>query len=180
MNTYQKQFDIRKETSAYWHNKSVDLLVSARTLWKAIDENKNLEINCLPVYKMLLGMSFELLFKAHCVGAGIGFAATHNLESLVTTANLTTSKDEKGIFRVLSEYIIWDGRYPVPKEFQYLERHWENQNNILNNNENIGNLIVLTSNDKLDFENIHPIWRKYSDLFMEKHQENITNLSQHR
>lgn len=169
MNTYQKQFDMRKETPAYWYNKSLDLFVSARTLWKAMHENKNLEINCWATYKMLMGMSFELLFKAHCVGAGISFATTHNLVSLVTTANLITSKDEKGILRVLSEYIIWDGRYPIPKEFQYLESHWKNQNNVLNNKEKIGNLTIMVSNDILDFENILPIWRKYSDLFMEKY-----------
>ena len=169
MNTYQKQFDMRKETPAYWYNKSLDLFVSARTLWKAMHENKNLEINCWATYKMLMGMSFELLFKAHCVGAGIGFAATHNLVSLVTTANLITSKDEKEILGVLSEYIIWDGRYPIPKKFQYLERHWKNKNNVLNNKEKIGNLTIMVSNGKLDFENILPIWRKYSDLFMEKY-----------
>lgn len=169
MDTYQKQFDMRQETPAYWHSKSHDLFVSARTLWKAMHENKEIEINCWATYKMLMGMSFELLFKAHCVGAGTSFTATHDLVALATTANFTTSKDENGILRVLSEYIIWDGRYPIPKKAQHLESHWKNQNIVLNQKEKLGKLTVLVSNDKLEFENLLPIWRKYSDLFMEKY-----------
>lgn len=169
MDTYQKQFELRQETPAYWHNKSHDLFVSARTLWMAMQNDKNLEVNCWSTYKMLMGMSLELLFKAHCVGAGISFGATHDLVSLAKTANFTTSKDENGIFNVLSEYIIWDGRYPTPKKFQHLESHWKNQNKVLNDNKKLGNLTVQVSNNKLDFENLLPVWRKYSDLFMDRY-----------
>lgn len=168
MDTYQKKFELRQETPAYWHNKSNDLFVSAHTLWVSMQNNKSLEVNCCSTYKMLIGMSLELLFKAHCVGEGITFGATHNLVSLAKTANLTTSKDENRIFNILSEYIIWDGRYPTPKKPPHLESHWKNQNKVLNDNENLGNLTVQVLNNKLDFENLLPIWRKYSDLLMDK------------
>jgi len=160
---------MRIETPAYWHNKSLDLFVSARTLWVAMQYNKTLEVNCWSTYKMLMGMSFELLFKAHCVGAGISFGAIHDLVELAKTANFTTYKDENGILKVLSEYIIWDGRYPTPKKPQHLENHWKNQSQLLNDKKQLGNLSVQVSNGKLDFENLLPIWRKYSDLFMEKY-----------
>ena len=160
---------MRQETPAYWHNKSHDLLVSARTIWNAMRENKGLEINCWATYKMLMGLSFELLLKAHCVGAGIGFANTHDLVALARTANFSISNNESRILKILSEYIIWDGKYPVPKNAQHLESHWKNEGNVLNDKKKVGNLTVLVSNDKLDFENLLTIWRKYSDLFMEKY-----------
>ncbi|WP_372739788.1 hypothetical protein [Neptunomonas sp.] len=169
METHQKQFESRKENPTYWHNKSHDLFVSARTLWNAMQENRGLEVNCLAAYKMLLGMSFELLIKAHCVGSGVKFADTHDLAALARTANFPISNDENGILKVLSEYIIWDGRYPVPKKAQHLENHWKNQKKVLNDKEKLGSLTVLFSNDKLDFEYFLPIWRKYSDLFMERY-----------
>lgn len=169
MDSYQKQFELRQETPAYWHNKSHDLLVSARTLWTAMHDNKSLEVNCWSTYKMLMGMSFELLFKAHCVGAGISFDATHDLVTLAKSANFTPSKEENQLFNVLSEYIIWDGRYPVPKKPVHLENHWKHQNKVLNDNKKIGNLNVQVSNDKLDFEKLLPIWRKYSDIYMDKY-----------
>lgn len=71
MDLYEKQYETRKNTPAYWHNKSTDLFISARTLWKSMESNKNLEVNCWSTYKMLMGMAFELLFKAHCVGDGV-------------------------------------------------------------------------------------------------------------
>lgn len=167
MDAYQKQFKLRQETPAYWHCKSHDLLVSARVLWTAMQDNKALDANCWSTYKMLMGMSFELIFKAHCVGAGTSFNDTHDLVLLAKTANFTTSKDENGVFNVLKEYIIWDGRYPIPKKAQHLESHWKNQNKVLNNEKKLGSLTFKVSNNKLDFENLLPIWRKYSDLYME-------------
>ncbi|WP_063704345.1 hypothetical protein [Pseudoalteromonas gelatinilytica] len=169
MNIYNKQFELREETPAYWHNKSNDLLVSARTLWEAMQKEKALVINCWSTYKMLMGMSFELLFKAHCVGAGIRFGATHDLVSLAKTANFTMSKEENGILNVLSEYIIWDGRYPIPKRSQHLENHWKSQNKVLNDKKSLGGLTVQTPNDKLDFDNLLPIWRNYSELYMDRY-----------
>lgn len=149
------QYNARQNTPAYWHNKSHDLLVSARTLWVAMQNNSNLEVNCWATYKMLMGMSFELLFKAHCVGAGIVFDPVHDLMALARTANFTASKEEKSIFEVLSAYILWDGRYPTPKKPEYLKMHWDNQNKM--------------SDDNLDFERLLPMWRRFSDAFVEKY-----------
>lgn len=152
MDVYEKQFELRQETPAYWHNKSHDLLVSARTLWKAMQADKQLQINCWATYKMLMGMSFELLLKAHYVGADIEFKATHDLVALARAANLPTSKDENNILKILSEYVIWDGRYPIPKRPEQLKGHWNNQAELLD--------------DKLDLENLMPLWQRLSDLFM--------------
>ncbi len=169
MNTYQKQFELRQETPVYWHNKSNDLLLSARTLWVAMEQNVSLEVNCLSTYKMLMGMSLELLFKAHCVGECISYGPTHDLVLLAKTANFAMSKDENRILKVLSEYILWGGRYPTPKKFEHLESHWKNQSKVLNDKKKLGNLEVQVLNNKLDFESLLPLWRKYSDKFMDKY-----------
>jgi hypothetical protein len=152
MDIYNKQFEQRQETPGYWHNKSHDLLVSARTLWKAMQSEKELEINCWATYKMLMGMSFELLFKAHCIGSETDFKATHDLVALARTAGLSTSKVENKVLKVLSEYVMWDGRYPTPKKPEHLKGHWKNQANLLN--------------DKLDLEKLMPLWRRCSESYM--------------
>lgn len=152
MDAYDKQFELRQKNSAYWHNKSHDLLVSARTLWEAFQVDKRLEINCWATYKMLMGMSFELLFKAHCVGANIEFKPTHDLVALARTASLPTTKGEEQILKVLSEYVIWDGRYPIPKKPEHLKGHWMNQAELLDG--------------KLDLGDLMPLWRRLSDSFM--------------
>lgn len=99
MNFYNKQFNLRQETPAYWHNKSHELLVSARTLWKAMQKERELEINCWSTYNMLMGMSFELLFKAHCIGSGTEFNSSHYLVALANTASLSTSKEENKVLK---------------------------------------------------------------------------------
>lgn len=167
MDAYQKQFDVRQRNSAYWHGKSHDLLISALTLWKAMQGNNILEANCWGAYKMLMGMSFELLFKAHCVGAGISFRATHDLCELAQTADFTVSKQEAGIFRVLSGHIIWDGRYPIPKTPNQLENHWKLESDVLSDPACIGDFSTVPLTGKLDYEDLLPIWKRFSDLYLE-------------
>jgi len=166
MNSYEKQFELRQTTSAYWHSKSHDLLASARILWVAMQENHNLEVNCWATYKMLIGMSFELIFKAHCVGSQKDFAKDHKLVDLASTAGLSITDEEKLIFNILTEYIVWDGRYPTPKKPQHLEDHWKNQNKFLKKEFLLGSLKGRKSNEKLDFENLQTIWRKFSDAYL--------------
>lgn len=153
MDLYNKQFEQRQETPGYWHSKSHDLLASAHTLWKAMQNERYLEINCWATYKMLMGMSFELLFKAHCIGSGTELKSTHDLVALACISGLSTSKEENIILKVLSEYVIWDGRYPTPKKPEHLKEHWKNQDSLID--------------EKLDLENLMPLWRRFSDLFME-------------
>lgn len=118
---------------------------------------------------MLMGMSFELMFKAHCVGAGISFDPTHNLVTLARTANVTTSKLESGILRVLSEHVIWDGRYPTPKSFKHLEDHWKHQSEALYETKEAGSSNTVVRNDNFDFENLLATWRPLSDSYMERY-----------
>lgn len=154
MNVYQNVFDERRRSSAYWHNRSSDLLISARTLSKAMAESNGLELSCWAPYKMLIGMSFELLFKCHCVENGIAFRPTHDLVQLARTANLPISAHEIDILKTLSAFIVWDGRYPIAKTVNLLEEHWKHQSK-------------SSQGDELDFDKLLPIWRRFSDLYLE-------------
>lgn len=166
MDTYNQQFNLKQDTSAYWHNKSKDLFVSARILWFAMQENKNFDVNCWATYKMLIAMSFELMFKAHCIGNKVEFKQNHNLVELASYANLSISSEEIAVLNILSEYIIWDGRYPIPKKPQHLREHWINEEKVLADEINLGKLKGRKSNGKLDFENLQPIWRRFSDFYL--------------
>ena len=111
-------------------------------------------------------MSFELIFKAHCVGRKADFGKNHKLVDLAATAGISITDKEESIFNILAEYIIWDGRYPTPKQPKYLRDHWKNQNEVLTDEVQLGSLKVGKSNGKLDFENLQPIWRRFSDAYL--------------
>lgn len=74
--------------------------------------------------------------------------------------------DEKEILRVLTEYILWDGKYPVPHKKTHLENHWKHENKVAYDKEKRGILTIQRQNNKLDFDELAIIWRKYSDLYM--------------
>lgn len=164
MNAYDKQFEKRKEIPECWYNKSSDLLISARVLWRAMKKNQSLEVNCWATYTMLIGMSFELLLKAHCISKGKCYKKSHNLIDLATTAGVLISKKEKGILKVLTEYIIWDGRYPTPKHAKHLADHWENERKILMDEVKNCNLTAFVNNENLDFDLLLRIWRRWFEL----------------
>lgn len=174
MDGYKTQYENRTTISTYWHNKSADLMVSARVLWEAMEANKQAGLRCNSTYKMLFGMSLELLLKAHCVGQKIEnprIEKTHNLNEIAGIAGLKLEKSDNKILEVLSEYIIWDGRYPAPKEPSKLKRHWENIQDTAFDREPLGTLEVLKPNNTFCFDNLHRIWRRLSDEYMRKYNE---------
>lgn len=159
MNLYEKKFDENAKNSLAWFNKSTDLFTSAHILWAAMENDRNL-FYCRSTYKMLMGMSFELLFKAICIQKNIEFRQSHNLFTLSQSANISLTKEEVSILNILTEYIIWDGKYPNPKLKKHLEQHWKNQNEVNNDHYKIGNLKLQKGNNKLHFEQLAKIWRK--------------------
>lgn len=169
MDSYDYQFKNLSENSLHWHNKASDLFVSAKVLWEAMDNGYAVE--CWSTYKMLMGLSFELLFKSIAIQKNLTFSATHQLVELANSANLKLIDEEKKILKVLTEYILWDGKYPVPHKKIHLENHWKNQNNVAYDKEKCGNLTFERQNNKLDFDELAMIWRKYSDIYMLKYSK---------
>ena len=70
------------------------------------------------------GLSLELILKAITISKKIEFKTTHKLIGLAKTAGVTVSTDQECTLELLSEIIIWSGRYPSPKsEMQWNDYH---------------------------------------------------------
>ena len=48
----------------------------------------------------------------------------HDLQSLANKVDVNFTPKESDQLRLLSEFIAWEGRYPVPKKHQKLTQHW--------------------------------------------------------
>lgn len=120
-----------------------------------------------------MGMSLEALIKAHCIAQGIenNKLGTHVLTDLANTAGLNLNKEENKILQILTEYIIWDGRYPIPKKATHLKNHSENVRATAFDKEKLGTIDIHKPNGALDFDNLHKIWRKLSGSYMDKYNQ---------
>ena len=160
MNIHEKQFEQMQGISTYWFNKSSDLHSSARVLWKAMDGRTELEIRCYATYKMLMGMSYESMLKAFCIEKDVAVKTTHNLTTLASDAGFSFAKEENKILQVLTDYILWAGKYPTPKPKNgpnAIKKHWEELHNL--------------GYEAFDFDSLHSIWRKMSDEYMDKYNK---------
>lgn len=156
-----KSYERRKNTDSYWHSKSEDFLYSASILWDNLEKGGSWD-----VYKMLMGLAFELLFKAICVQKETKFDYGHDLRKLAEFAQVELSEEEKDILDILTEYIIWDAKYPVPKKPSKLQKHWQKQHKCLNDvYSEADNLALATYNHKLDWGYLHPFWLRLSESY---------------
>lgn len=176
---YKEEFEIRKNSPLWWHNKASDLFASAGALhyvMKVPDEEEladlgfergfSMVVACSPVYEMLFGMSFEALLKAICVVKGKEVPATHALVDLVNLADIAISEKEKAVFEYLTESVVWNGRYPVPKKQAFLEKHWKHGNDLLFDKlPKQGAVQFKIANDTLSWEKLSTTWRRLSNEF---------------
>lgn len=123
-------FTRRRTISTYWRNKSDDLHAAAAAVWHSMDPDVSAKIvehyelgvsfqmsAAVPgVFRMLCGMSLELLYKAILVSQARTVPHTHNLVELARSAGAAVSDRDAGLLEILSECIKWGGRYPVPKQ----------------------------------------------------------------
>lgn len=128
----------------YWMNKAEALRASAGAVWYCqhakhegeiserlgTEPNVNMSGDIWQVYRMLCGMSLELAYKASLVAMRQEIKATHDLVWLAEQVCFTLSSKVRGLLALLSECVIWEGRYPCPKNEQSLEYfvylHYEN------------------------------------------------------
>jgi hypothetical protein len=118
-------------------------------------------------------MSLEALLKAHCVAQKLDnprIKNSHNLTEIANIAGIRLNKKDNKILDVLSEFVVWDGRYPTPKSATKLKRHWDNLNSTALDKTSLGGLEIMRQNDSFKFENLFRIWRLLSDEYFEKHQ----------
>lgn len=168
-----EQFDEMSVNPRYWHNKSADLFTSAHVLWKAMDIEPSLSVSCYATYKMLMGMSFEALLKGLLIESqqvSISDLATHDLVELAKSLGLSLSKDENKVLTVLTDYVLWAGKYPMPKNAKQLQQHRTMVHVTENRKVKLGSLNATVSNGALDFDNLKPLWRKLSDDLLARTQ----------
>lgn len=123
-------FTRRKQSPLGWYNKSSDLRASAGALWISMrNENSDIIVKELglgtqfsmpiavwPVYMMLCGIALELLYKSICVAKRIKIKTIHNLVRLADIAGVNIDDKSKAVLTLLTEFVIWEGKYPVPKD----------------------------------------------------------------
>lgn len=182
---WEKHFTTRNECTAYWHDKSVHLMRASKILWKAwVNGNEGL-LDSGDTYLMLMGMSFELMFKAFVVAVGKEVITTHDLNNLAKEAGFTLEDKEKEIFTILTGYIMWEGRYPVPKDnkkpkdknkpsgAEVIKSQWEpfipkwsDGQNFLNEEPAIPS--KLNRND-LYYDKLLLLWQKFNNDYVNKY-----------
>lgn len=174
--------DFRKllGNATYWMDKAASLRASAGAVWYCLS-GRSEEISSalgaeIPVdfsrgswqvYRLLCGMSLELAYKAILVALQRPVPATHDLVHLAELAEIKLTKSESGVLELLHQCIVWEGRYPVPKNpaaleyFVYL--HYEN----LFRPERKGNLTVLKPKepDPLDWTEYNQLWEQAHAAF---------------
>jgi hypothetical protein len=167
-------FERRKKQSIYWYNKASDLRGSAGALWASMhDQNAHkvaeklgfghgfsLSIACYPVYHMLCGMALELLLKAVFVAQGTDPKAIHELVALCRDAAIPLTDKQTALLRILSQAVIWEGRYPVPKQeqhfYQLSDLHSEH---LYDTVPSAGTLKIRHRNNNLRWESFNELWR---------------------
>lgn len=176
----QSAYEHRKSTAVYWHNKSNDLLGAAGLVWIGMDTTEGREqerlglpdcysfkVACPSVFRMLCGMSIELLLKAIIVQHGNKPEKTHKLEALANQAKLSVTPTQEQLLRVLSESIFWDGKYPVPLKKPDFDSAKERELEVLTEKVPLGTFHVLRPNHALDWENFLNIWNAFNAIYVE-------------
>jgi len=179
MTTSDAIFKNRKENSNFWYQKSVSLYASASLIWdgmyslkerefiKGLDLKSEFSVGpgCLDNYLMMFGLSYEVMLKAICIEGGVSFAKNHKLQELADHAKIVLNENESLLLSLLSEYVIWEGRYPTPKNNVFMKDHWEATSNALWEEDKI--IGGSSRTDIFEYENLKKLWLKLSDVYSE-------------
>jgi hypothetical protein len=88
------------------------------------------KLYCVAIYRFLMGVSFENLIKATIIAQGTVAGNSrqisnnfkkHSIEALVglIDANkLSFNQDEINLLKELEKFVVWAGRYPIPKKVE--------------------------------------------------------------
>lgn len=176
-----------KEFSVYWINKASSFRESAAILWaitkdgrfdKIFEDFEDLEFGSnfskmqetYPIYVMLCGLSLELLYKAIIVAKGMKLnTRNHNLIEYASSANVPIAGKE-GLLNILSHYITWAGRYPVPKNEIHIEELRNLKYKFLDKKISFGKL-VMSKPGSIKWESYDELWVDALEVYYEHHSE---------
>lgn len=169
------EFQRQGQIPLAWLNKSTDLRASAAALWASMDDETSKSIvtrfelgigfgsgfrmdAAVPgIFRMLCGLSLELLYKAIIVSKGASAPKGHNLFQLAQRAGIVVSKEDRGLLEI-PEYIVWSGRYPVPQEVGFWNKLVELSHKYLYRRVPFGKLQLQTGNDALSWDGFDRLW----------------------
>jgi len=174
-----------REIAIYWYNKSSDLRGSAAALWVSREDEMSRRVvqECglgssfhlgaaVPsVFRMLAGMSLELVYKATLAALSSKIPHTHELERLATLAGVVVDAEDVALLEILTGAIVWDGRYPVPKTAEAYETHRNLEYDRLFDKEPLGGrFVVSTPNGALNWAGFDRLWGSGSTKFWERYE----------
>ncbi len=177
-------FEWKRDIAIYWYNKSSDLRGSAAALWVSRSEEMSDAIvaacdlgtsyhmsAAVPaVFKMLAGMSLELLYKAILVAKKLKVPFSHDLEALAEMADVEVIDGEPALLRILTGSIVWAGRYPVPKNEAMYTDHGELVRERLHDRKPFGRSHILSPNNALSWDGYDELWRVAAAVFWQNYK----------
>ncbi len=116
-------------------------------------------------------MAIELLIKAILVQRGQEPAAIHDLNKLAQQASLPLDENSSNILKILSESVLWDGRYPVPKAERHFLELRNLQYEVMTTKVPLGSLHVLRPNGALNWEGFTAVWVRFNDVYLAEQAE---------
>lgn len=118
----------------YWIDKARSMHAAAGAVWyctqvekpenvaNTIGGSPDFSCGAWQVYRMLCGFSLELAFKAILVVRREPVSTTHDLVRLADESVVMYTDKQKELLALLTECVIWEGRYPVPKRHEDIDR----------------------------------------------------------
>lgn len=111
---------------------------------------------------MMWGMSLEMLFKACLVADGKKPPQNHDLDQLAGLAGIAFDEKDTKLLKLLSHYIYWVGRYPVPNQEARMDEaaslSWEATM------EPVPGASFKRYNGAFSWENMERIWGKVGEV----------------
>lgn len=180
----EEDFEHLSKEAAYWLNKAVALRAAAGAIWYCTEVEPiekviitlagnppvDFSTGSWQVYRMLCGMSIELMYKAVIVQNKKTVPKTHNLLELAHKAgDFTPSPKDAGLLALLTECIMWEGRYPVPHHHSAIDwfafLHYENLFRKVPTGKSSMALEPIEPNP-LDWEQYNQLWEHAHALFV--------------
>lgn len=178
-------FKFHRENSSFWYQKSVDLYASASLIAEARQSREDKEfldslelkgdysvsIGCEHPYLMLMGLSFEVILKAICIETDSEFLQVrHDLQELAKSAGVQLSKKEATQLRLLSDFVLWEGRYPVAKKPSQTMQHWKSTRKELWKKEKVLGFEGIVRTDIFEHETLKSLWLKLQAHYWKKRE----------
>lgn len=151
--THQEQLG----NAELWYNSAISFNEASSVLYEYQEEISGE----LRIFVFNAALSLELVLKAILAAKREAIPTKHTLRELCTKAEVDLDEDQRCTLDLLTETIIWAGRYPCPK----LEEQWDNyHDNIFEKHidrQKTGNTISSIANPKRfpSLENYTRIWR---------------------